>query len=401
MIRRPPLVAGFLLLLAQVLAPSTTGADDTRESREALTGNWGGQREALADKGFEIALVYTGETFSNLHGGVETGSVYLDNLDLVLTLDAEKAYGWRGVTFSTYVLRNAGDDPSEKVGDAQALSNIAAPEEWQIFEAWIEVERPRVSTRVGFYDLNSEFDVVETAQLFLGSSHGIGPDFSQSGLNGPSIFPETSLGARFRFTPRERLYVQAAVLDAVSGDPGTGMNTDRSEGLLLAFESGWHGTADGRIAAGAWAYTSEFDDLLQPMGSAAHSHSWGGYLLGERRIHRDLRAFGRIGFASTEVNRFGSYVGAGLVYTGLLPGRPGDALGLAVAMAINGDDFRRTRRSMGLQVDRAETVVEFSYLIDVLPWFSLQPDVQYIIDPDTDPMLDDALAVGLRAVVTF
>ena len=401
MVRRSPYVACFLLLLAQAFAPSATGADDTWWSREALTGNWGGKREALADKGFEIALVHTGEYFSNLHGGVETGSVYLDNLDLVLTLDAERAYGWRGLTFSTYVLRNTGGDPSEKAGDAQALSNIAAPDAWKIFQAWVEVERPRMSTRFGFYDLNSEFDVLETAQLFLGSSHGIGADFSQSGLNGPSIFPDTSLGARFRFTPRERIYVQAAILDAVAGDPDTGINTDQGEGLLLALESGWRGSADGRVAAGAWAYTSQFDDLLQPMGPTARSHSWGGYLLGERRIHRDLLAFGRIGFASTEVNRFGSYVGAGLVYPGIFRNRPADALGLAVAVAINGDDFRRARRSLGLQVDRTETVLELSYLIDLLPWFSLQPDLQYVVDPDTDPMLDDALAVGLRAVVTF
>jgi porin len=50
--------------------------------------------------------------------------------------------------------------------------------------------------KIGLYDLNSEFDVIEAAALFLNPSHGIGPDFAQSGRNGPSIFPVTSLAIR-------------------------------------------------------------------------------------------------------------------------------------------------------------------------------------------------------------
>jgi len=37
----------------------------------------------------------------------------------------------------------------------------------------------------------------------------------------------------------------------------------------------------------------------------------------------------------------------------------------------------------------------------LLPWLSLQLDVQLILDPSTDPALDDALLFGLRYQVTF
>ena len=36
----------------------------------------------------------------------------------------------------------------------------------------------KVSVLTCLYNLNSEFDVIETAGLFINSSHGIGPDYS-------------------------------------------------------------------------------------------------------------------------------------------------------------------------------------------------------------------------------
>lgn len=63
----------------------------------------------------------------------------------------------------------------------------------RLYEAWLETGLgERGSLRAGLYDLTSEFDVLETANLFIHSAHGIGSDIGLSGLNGPSIFPVTS-----------------------------------------------------------------------------------------------------------------------------------------------------------------------------------------------------------------
>jgi porin len=66
--------------------------------------------------------------------------------------------------------------------------------------------------------LNSEFDAIESAKLFVNPSHGIGADFAQTGLNGPSIFPFAGLAVRLR-AERGPFSVQVAALDAVPGDP--------------------------------------------------------------------------------------------------------------------------------------------------------------------------------------
>jgi porin len=63
------------------------------------------------------------------------------------------------------------------------VSNIDASDAWKIYEAWLKQSlfQDRLPVLAGLYDLNSEFDVIESAGLFLNSSHGIGADYSQTG----------------------------------------------------------------------------------------------------------------------------------------------------------------------------------------------------------------------------
>lgn len=109
-----------------------------------------------------------------------------------------------------------------------------------------------------------------------------------------------------------------------------------------------------------------------------------------------LNGFLRVGAARESVNQTGRYLGAGLVYTGLLRGRDADQLGFAVAAAFNGDSFKRARRIDGLPVDRAEVNLELSYRMPITDWLTLQPDLQYIIDPGALGELKNALVLGLR-----
>lgn len=76
--------------------------------------------------------------------------------------------------------------------------SIDADNTWKIYEAWFQQKLfgDNLSILTGLFDLNSEFDLIETAGLFLNSSQGIGSNFSQTGLNCPSIFPNTSLWLR-------------------------------------------------------------------------------------------------------------------------------------------------------------------------------------------------------------
>jgi len=261
--------------------------------------------------------------------------------------------------------------------------------------------------------LNSEFDVIETAQLFLNSSHGVGAEIAQTGINGPSIFPTTALAARVRVRPTEPWYIQTAVYDAGAGDPenpkGTQIILGKGEGVLGIAETSYVFGMDGdqpygKIALGGWVYSAEFDDLvdLDGQGSFEKRDNYGIYGLAEYQIFREgshryqgLSVFVRVGMANEEVNQFDLYTGGGLVYTGLISGRDEDQVGLAVAVAHNGDDFRQA--NPGFQNE--EIALEGTYRIQVNPWMSVQPDVQYIINPTADASADDAFVIGTRVEV--
>ncbi|HKE96144.1 MAG TPA: carbohydrate porin, partial [Povalibacter sp.] len=242
----------------------------------------------------------------------------------------------------------------------------------------------------------------------INPSHGIGPDFSQSGENGPSIFPNTSLGIRVLTTSGPWTF-QAAVLDGVPGDPDhpdrSGIHLSADEGALLIAEVGHHTDSGARVAAGYWHYTAQFadlqlvDDTGEPMQRRGNA---GVYVLAEspmflsRDTVRGLRLFARTGYAEDNINPVRHYYGTGAVYTGWAARRPEDQVGFAIAIAEPGGPFRESQQLAGIATARREINYELTYRCPVTDWLTLQSDLQYIRDPGMDPTLDSAWVVGIR-----
>ena len=409
-------------LCAAVLAAGTARADDVEPGRvhgvvrrDRLIGDPGGVRARLLDRGLDLVLVYTGEVWGTVHGGLRRRARYLDNVDLVLSADLERLIGWTGASAAVAGLGNAGGSPTDDVGDAIRVSNVDAPDTWKLYEAWVEqrLGADRVSLRLGLQNLNAEFYVNDVSAMFVHSTLGMGHDFAQSGKNGPSIFPVTSAAARLRVRPTRASYAQVAVLDGVPGDPrkphGTQIAWRGEDGLLVVGEAGWAQAsppAPGtKVAAGAWGYTTRLATIESVVAGRRDEErgSHGVYALAERAVFAErldpaqgLAAFVRGGWADPELNPFGGFVAAGAVYTGLVPTRDVDRLGLAAATAFGGRDLRRASRAAGVPLAAAESFVEVTYRLELTPWLAVQPDVQYVIDPSLSRTVPDALAVALR-----
>lgn len=395
------IVRGFLALAAMCLLAGHTRAEDA--APPTLFGSWGGLRDNATANGLDVEAVITTDVLGVVSGGVDTGFEAPFNFDLIFSLDTGTAGWWQNGTFSVYFLGNAGGDPSTHAGDLQVSSSIEAPNTFKVYEAWYEHRffDNRVSWLVGLRNLNAEFYVSEHAGLFLNSSFGIGPDLSQTNV---SIFPAATFGTRIKIDTSAQTYIQAAAFDGVPGDPndpyGTHVQFEHGDGVFYIGEGGLH-NADGayyKVALGGWYSTAHFDDFA---GVSRHANS-GIYLIGETDLfrHEDGRGLGvftQLGFADGDRNQTGTYVGAGVTWTGPLAARPADVAGIAMAHARNTDDFR----SFNPGFKRAETTLEFTYLVTPLPWLSVQPDVQYIIDPGTDSTLDDALVLGFRLQIAL
>lgn len=343
---------------------------------------------------------YTGEIMANAAGGVRRGARYLDNLDLVFEADLEALAGWRGAELHFYGLYNNGRSISDLTGDAFAVSNIeTGVSAFRLYEAWIDQKVGATSSvKFGLYDLNSEFDALESSALFIGSAHGIGAEVSQSGLNGPSIFPSTSLAIRIEKAFPSGVKVRTALLDAVPGDPDrprrTAINLNSAEGALAIGEIDIP-VGKARLLLGHWRYTAQFHTFN---GGEARGNA-GTYLRGEAELfeHGGVRldGFFRLGKAAARFNMFDTFASAGAKVTGLMAEDGTDELGVAVARAWTSDGYRETARASS-----NETVFELSYRHGVLPFLTLQPNLQYVLSPSADPLVDDAVVFGLRAEIT-
>lgn len=167
----------------------------------------------------------------------------------------------------------------------------------------------------------------------------------------------------------------------------------------------------GKYAIGVWGYTTDLNDLSEVDSSGSpitRNGTYGIYGLAEQIVYRekqdreqDLTVFARVGFADPRVNRFSQFYGGGLVYTGLIPGRNVDALGIAAAATFNSSHFERARQQEGQPVDDAEIALEFTYAINISPELVIQPDLQYIVNPDTNPHVRNALVLGVRIQINL
>jgi porin len=373
-----------LIGLAAVIAPTGAAAD--------------GEASAL-----EFGVAYTADLLANVDGGLRRGEAWLGKLDLTLEADGSEA-GLPGVTAFLHLQALHGPAFSERyVGDAQVISNIEAGDAPPVLEAWVEAELPGgAAVKAGLVDLNSEFDGQTVGGLFLNSSHGIGPDFSQSGLNGPSIFPITA-GAVVGKVSRGAWSGRLGLFDPVAGDPADGrelrVRAPGQEGVLAVAEVERALGEGAAIRGGVWRYSTEFE-VIEAVDEGAEprraADAQGVYATLEGPLDRDraLDGWVRLGFADDSVNAVGAYLGGGVAW-----GPPERRWGLAVAHARLGDPARRLAQAAGESTRPAETTVEATVQLALRPGVTLQPDVQWVINPSWRPDLDDALVVGLRIVL--
>ncbi len=277
-----------------------------------------------------------------------------------------------------------------RIGAYQTVSSLEATTLPHVYEAWAQWKpSPFVSAKTGLIDLNAEFDIQNTGAIFVNSAFGIGPDISQSGPAGPSIFPMTANAVVLRFQHGGK-GLALGVFDALAG----ARHDPRKVAFRLPGATGALLIAEARVPVGAWLlqfggwhYTTRFE-ALEPGKPPALSR--GAYAMLEGSVTRKLGAWVRAGTADSRANPVSVYVGGGAVAT------LGDwRIGFAAAHARLGKAARHTL--FAPQTARSgETVLELTAQRPVAPWLNIQPDVQYIVHPGWDRRLPGALVAGLR-----
>ena len=384
-------------------------ADDDAPYKDTIFGDWDGVRTDWKDHGVDVNAVYTGQIWGTVSGGAKRGSVYDDNLNLTADIDGEKAFGSKGTRIFLYVLNNDGGRPNADAGTWQGVDNmeVTVPTA-KLYEAWVEQAffDGQLKALIGLRDLNAEFYATQASANFMHPAYGEGQEIAQTGRNGPSVFPYTAPVLRLKYMPTGDSYVNVAAFDAVAGDPdhlhGTHIDGFR-DGALLIGEAGYTpGATDddvpNKFALGAWTYTHDAADL----SGIGEDRQQGVYLLASHQCYKDddgrkITPFLRAGYAAGDAVRTDWTYQFGVAAAGWIPGREDGEFGLGVSQAHNNDAYRAITPG----AEASETAFELYYRDEISAGVDLQPDVQYIVNPDTDPARSNATVVALRMELAF
>lgn len=381
------------------------------EEHNALFGSWGGLKDKWAESGVTVEAVVTGDIMGLVSGGIDRGLYQTFAYQLTTSVDTETAGLWKNGTFVVSGLALTGQPLNQVVGDYQWSNNIDSygVDTLQLYEAWYEhsFADGAVTVLFGLHDYMSDFYYLEYGIPMIQSSFSFGPELSQV-TN--STYPVTSLAARIRIQPTDNSYLALAAFDGVPGSPNnygrTTVSVSRKDGVFYAAEVGLTATEEEaetdyyKVALGGWLQTTDFVDW----GERERSDNGGGYVIGERKIFAEeedpaqgLGIFGQFGLTQGDRNFIARYIGAGLNYTGLIPGRNEDMTMFGVASAHHGSQYLE-------EVDgslRAETAIELSYRYECGHGIAVQPDFQYIINPGLVTERNHAMIVGTRIDVNF
>ncbi len=346
---------------------------------------------------FAIAGRETFDAF-DVPTGTRPGAAILNKLQISATLRGDD-FGLNGWLLHGQIYRFDGQSLSKRLGDIQTADNIeSSPPHTRLFEAYLAkmwgTDKSSLAVRLGLIDLNSQFDSVDPASLMLNSSHGIGPDLSRSGPNGPSIYPVTAVGSTLTWVQSQTFTYRLGIYDGVAGNPTRPAaffdeKLSPNDGLLVIGQVDWQMTKNSRLEGGVWGYTAAQNGPLEK----AHDH--GAYVSYEAPLDviPHLNFWLRAGLANGDAQPIAAYLGAGLVDQGLLPGRKDDRIGIAIAHAIIGDPAVEA-----FGIHHSETSFEVTYQVKASSRFVIQPDLDYIHHPAGVARAPDSLGVGLRFV---
>src|SRR3989338_1592833 len=240
---------------------------------ETLSGDWGGARSSLYDKGITVELTHKSDMLANTSGGAARGAVVLMNSEAAVNMDLGKLAGWDATTaFIQYHVQHGNKSINNYAGSFAGVDNIeTGASTGQFYQAWLQKNSAddSLSVLAGLYAIDSEFYVTETSGLFLQPPYGMSAEMAQTGQNGPPVFPMGALAVRVKYAA-SGYFVQGVLSDGVPGNPnnshGTHIRLDKGDGSLAVVELGSNTTEEGgafnKTAVGLWRYSARADDLM-------------------------------------------------------------------------------------------------------------------------------------------
>ncbi|MDR3631279.1 MAG: carbohydrate porin [Desulfocapsaceae bacterium] len=444
-------------------APPAAEAPTGLWERPNFLGDMGGLRTVLGNYGITFGLTETSEVLGNTTGGLHRGFAYEGLTTMTLTMDTDKAFNWSGGTFNVSALQIHGRNLSaDNLDNLQTVSGIEASDSTRLWELWFQQAflDGKADLKIGQQSIDQEFMTSQCSSLYVNTMMGWPMVPSADLYAGGPAYPLSSLGVRLQGQPTESLKLLGGVFNdnppggpfnddsQLRGNEASGVRFNLNTGALFIGEvqylvnppSGDKNTPSkdtgglpGTYKLGAWYDTGNFFDQRFDTGglslanpaSNSHPRTYGGnfsiYSVADQMVWRQsdgprsIGVFARIMGAPADRNLIDWSLNAGVNLKGLVPGRDDDTFGIGYGWAHVSNQASDLDRDTGVfkgtvyPIRDSEQFIEVTYQYQVAPWWIIQPDMQYIINPGgglSNPLnpserIGNELVVGIRTTIIF
>ena len=401
-------------------------------SRSYLTGDWGGARTALAEKGIQFdvdflqwadTVVGGGRTNNTEYGGNLTYNLKVDLMraglipGALLLVRAESRYGQSGLLNTGQIVPNntAALSPTNysdiDAGYDIALTNLS----------YVQFLSAQFGVIIGKLDLYGDGDANE----FAGGRGRT--QFMNWNLNygAPNlIVPASTLGAGVIYHPNNYLTITSLLVSGTDCTHSNCFKTLDDNGGISATTATYQYSLGGLPGGVNGSFVYLFDGNFTQIGSIApvpgqglvgstKTESWIAgasiwqylHVNGTHEGPLDLTnrqpdlegwgVFGRLFFADEDTNPWKTSVAFGVGGRGVIPTRPNDVFGIGYFY----NDLTESLLQPAFGFDSHSQGFEGFYNLAITPAVKFSVNVQYL--PSTVPLVSDSTLVNGRVQLTF
>lgn len=405
--------------------------------RKHFTGDWGGYRPKMVDAGVTITSEIVSDLLGNPAGGMRRGFRQATSWGTDLSLDLEKIASLKGMTFYTSVVQRFGNNLSEDtIGNQFTVAQVYGGQNFRLVSLYLQQDLwdKKIRIRLGRLSAGDTFLQSDLYYRFVnngfdGNPVGVFINSPSQKVPGKSVFtayPNATWAAYMRIRPIDLIELKFGVYNAnarISENRYHGFNFtfDNTDGVQYITEGGFRinqgkqsSGLPGNYRAGYYYFTGNRDKFL----GGQTSGNYGYYFLLDQMVYREgppgtkqgLTPFLALLFAPGDIDEMPFFFTSGLVYQGLIPGRPEDTTSLGAIYGKYSDDLRKVQQKaktagvpgqFGNIPQNYELVLELNHWFQLNQFFYITPDIQIVINPSGLGTIPNAIVLGAQVGVTF
>ena len=389
-----------------------------------FTGEWGGGRTWLQEKaGVNIIANFVIDWVGNPFGGLCQMARESSNAFLGVNLDWSRwSRSLDGFQFQVSLIYRFGDSLSDQaLGNQFQVQQDYGGHGIFLYDLWLSksFKDGRYLLKLGRIAQGDDFLSNPLFGAYVNNAFDGNP--VSIFLNSPiEAYPHSTWGIYYYMNPIDQWYLKAGVYGAdtrlnLDSMHGSFMGFDFNQGAYIIAQTGYRLNKakgdqglSGEYSVGAYYSTATWPVQGDTQGRTV-TGLWGAYLMVDQMLYRegknsDQGLYIWMSFVTgpEDTSKMPYFVSGGLQYKGLIPTRDNDKLVLGAVWGKFSPYLAHAERMTpgGLPQD-SETVIELDYLFQIAPFFYIEPNFQYIINPSGTGKIMNPLVIGLQGGINL